>query len=325
MIQGYSTELTAENKAPAAPLVERVDASIGEASTMIGAMLTEFMRRTLRNGVIKIDEEMNDYVGEKVDATIADRTPLLEKTAAEVAEVTARAAAADLVTGEVQGLEHRTEAKARQLADRIQETERRAAQATTETAKRLASQIEETEKRVQSHSVETAQQLCGKLEVAEKQAAEKAQELTQQVEDLWTRSRRGVSYFKGRLKTAEAAVLQLDHAIKQEKAARQNEQAAIQTETLAQLESLKQRLQRQEHEAKTLLDQMRAELLQSHKESQTRLRDEAQQLRQANEALAARVAELERPRGIRALFGRVFGRGQQAQGAEAESETERPS
>src|SRR5262249_18244229 len=185
MIQGYTTELTAENKALAAPLVERVDTSIGEASTMIGAMLTEFMRRTLRNGVIKIDEEMNGFVAEKVDATIADRTPLLEKTAAEVAEVTARAAAADLVTGEVEGLEHRTEAKARELAEQIQQTERRAVQATTETAQRLASQIEATEKRGQSLNEETAQRLAGQLDVAEKQAAEKEQELTQQVQDLW--------------------------------------------------------------------------------------------------------------------------------------------
>jgi hypothetical protein len=240
---------------------------------MVGAMLTEFMRRTLRNGVIKIDEEMHSYVAEKVDATITDRTPLLEKTAAEVAEITARAAAADLVSGEVQGLEHRTEAKARELA----------------------SQIEETEKRVQSQTEQTAQRLSGQLELAEKQAAEKAQELTEQVQDLWTRSRRGVAHFKGQLKTLEAAVLQLDHGIKQEKSERQSVQATVQ----ADFESLKQ--------------------------GQARLAEEVQQLRQANEGLAARVAELERPRGIRALFGRVFRRGQATGPAEAETDTERPS
>src|SRR5262245_60840279 len=97
---------------------------------MIGAMLTEFMRRTLRNGVIKIDEEMHDYVAEKVDATIADRTPYLEKAAADVAEITARAAAGDLVTAEIQGLERKTNEKTRQLAEQISDTEKRAVQTT---------------------------------------------------------------------------------------------------------------------------------------------------------------------------------------------------
>jgi hypothetical protein len=241
VIQGYTTELTPESKSAAAPLVERVDASIGEASTMIGAMLTEFMRRTLRNGVIKIDEEMHDYVAEKVDASIADRTPYLEKTAAEVAETTARAAAGDLVGVEIQGLERKTDEKARQLAEQIQETERRAVQTTAEAAERLSVKIEGTEK----------------------QAAEKAQELSQQVEDLSTRSRKGVAYFKGRLKVVEAAILQLDGALKTEKADREAEHTARQTEI--------------------------------------------SELRMVNERLTARVTELERPRGLRALFGRVFG------------------
>src|SRR5262249_41052355 len=122
-----------------------------------------------------------------------------------------------------------------------------------------------------------------------------AQELTQQVQDLWMQSRRGVAHFKGRLKIAEAAVLQLDQGIKQEKAERQREQANLQVD------------------------------IESFKQGQARLRQEMQQLQQANEALATRVAELERPRGIRALFGRVFGRGQQALAAEAEADVQSPS
>jgi hypothetical protein len=299
MIQGYSTELTSENKSTTPPLVERVDTSIGEASTMIGAMLTEFMRRTLRNGVIKIDEEMQNYVGEKVDATIADRTPLLEKTAAEVAEVTARAAAADLVNGEVQGLEHRTETKARELASQIQESERRAVQATADTAERLT----------------------GQLEIAEKQAAEKAQELTDQVQELWTRSRRGVAHFKGRLKTLEAAVLQLDQSIKNDKSELQSEHAAIHSE----FESLNQRQTHQEQEGRARLDQVRAALLQSFTEGKSQLCEEIRLLRQSNEALSARLNELERPRGIRALFGRVLGRSQATPSTEPETDVDRPS
>lgn len=321
MIQGYSTDLTQDSKSPSAPLVERVDTSIGEASTMIGAMLTEFMRRTLRNGVIKIDEEMHDYVAEKVDATIADRAPLMEKAAAEVAETTARAAAVELVVEEVKGLEHRTDEKARLLAEQLQEAERRAAQSTTETAQQLHGRIEETEKRVQSHTEETAQKLSGQIEVAERQATEKAQELTQQVQDLWTRSRKGVAHFKGRLKILEAAALQLDGAIKQEKAERNAEQA----DSLTVVGTLKQRLLHHEQEAKAQLDQARAEFARLLGEAQARFEEQLRQLGGHNEELSARLAELERPRGIRALFGRVFGRGQQASTAEEVAEDAPPS
>jgi hypothetical protein len=226
---------------------------------MIGAMLTEFMRRTLRNGVIKIDEEMHDYVGEKVDATIADRTPYLEKTAAEVAETTARAAAGDLVTVEVRGLERKTDEKARQLAEQIEETERRAAQSTTEAAERLSVRIDGTEK----------------------QATEKAQQLSQQMEDLCTRSRKGVAYFRGRLKVVEAAILQLDGALKKAKADREADEIARQTEMSA--------------------------------------------LRKVNEALTARITELERPRGLRALFGRIFGKLFGRSRREQKPETEKPA
>ena len=215
-MQGYTTEVSPETKPLSAPLVERVDSSIGEASTMIGAMLTEFMRRTLRNGVIKIDEEMNTFVGEKVDATIVERTPALEQHAAEVAENTARAAATEVAVQEVSILREKTDQTARQLTGRIDETD--------------------------------------------KKVGETAHDLNKQVQDLWQRSREGAASFKARLK-------ELEVSSEQDKA-----------------------------ELKRLRD---------HYETSRRKLEE---VLSANEALAARIIELEKPRGLRALCARLFGR-----------------
>ena len=41
-----------------APLMERMDPAIGEASSVMGAMLTEMIRRSLRGGVLHIGEEL---------------------------------------------------------------------------------------------------------------------------------------------------------------------------------------------------------------------------------------------------------------------------
>ena len=215
-MQGYTTEVSPETKPLSAPLVERVDSSIGEASTMIGAMLTEFMRRTLRNGVIKIDEEMNSFVGEKVDATIAERTPALEQHTAEVAENTARAAATEVAVQEVSILREKTDQTARQLTGRIDETD--------------------------------------------KKVGETAHDLNKQVQDLWQRSREGAASFKTRLKELETAS-----------------------------------------------EQDRTELKRLRDRCET-IRRIIEELQGANETLAARLVELERPRGLRALWARLFGR-----------------
>jgi chromosome segregation ATPase len=220
VMQGYATELSQESKPLSAPLVERVDSSIGEASTMIGAMLTEFMRRTLRNGVIKIDEEMNAFVGEKVDATIAERTPALEQHAAEVAENAARSAATEVAVQEVTVLREKTD--------------------------------------------ETARHLEGRIDATDKKVGTTAEEITQQVQDLWQRSREGAASFKARLKELEASSEQ---------------------------------------------DKAELKRLRDHYETSRRKLEE---LAGTNEALVARIIELEKPRGLRALWARLFGRRKKA-------------
>jgi len=139
-----------ENNKDVLGLVEHLDPAIGEATSVVGAMLTELLRRTLRGGVMRIGDEMHGYVTNKVDAVITERTPVLEQLAADVAEHTARAAATEIATEEVHALEERTQASDRELAGKIAETALAADQKTEQTAAALAAQILETEQRAQA-------------------------------------------------------------------------------------------------------------------------------------------------------------------------------
>src|SRR5579884_2747222 len=56
-------------------LAERMDLSIGEASTVMGSVLTELMRRALRGGIMQMGEQLQDFVGEKVVFSMIERTP----------------------------------------------------------------------------------------------------------------------------------------------------------------------------------------------------------------------------------------------------------
>src|SRR5205807_7701394 len=98
---------SAESAKLVVPLLERMDPAIGETTSVLGAIMTEFLRRTLRGGVLQIGKELHTFVDEKVDAAIVDRTPGLERTAAEVAENNARSAATEIAHEEVRDMEFR--------------------------------------------------------------------------------------------------------------------------------------------------------------------------------------------------------------------------
>jgi uncharacterized phage infection (PIP) family protein YhgE len=232
-----------ENRKDALGLLERLDPAIGEATSMVGAMLTELLRRTLRGGVVRIGDEMHGYVSDKVDTVIAERTPGLEQLAAEVAEHAARTAATEVATEEVHALEQRTQASDLELAGKITETARTAEARARESAAALTAQINECEQRGQAA-------------------------LHEQVQILIGRSREG----NDRLK---AKFAELDNLI---------------ASLTKQFESLGKELRR---------------MLQ---ESLSGLSEELRKLNEEQQSLATRVAELEKPRGLRALWLRLFGR-----------------
>jgi chromosome segregation ATPase len=185
-VNHYPAQVEPEGSKPLDSLAERLDPSIGEASTVMGAMLTELLRRTLRGGVARIGEGLDTYVNEKVDSTLADRTPAIEQAAAEVAENTARVAATEVVHEEVHALEKRTQETSQHLAAQIQETAQTAQRTTEEKARQLVEQIEQAEKRVGDHT---------------------HARITQHVDEIMERSRKGTSALKARIQSLEEQLL----------------------------------------------------------------------------------------------------------------------
>ena len=310
-----SPPVETDRRKPPTSLVERLDPAIGETSGVMGAMLTELIRRTLRGSVVQIDDELHGHVAEKVDAAVTERLPYIEQSAAEVADKTARVAATEVATEEVRALEGRTQESCRSIEAKIEETARSAQQVVEETARTLggriveveqktgealttkardlATRIEETEKQVTQSTQETARGLARQIEEAERRANEAAQtEIQRQVEDLLDRSRKATTLLKDRLTHLDSTAAGLGRQLLDEANERKAEHKLLRTDLEQRATVLHQQLQTAAAEVQALEGRLRQEL------------DEA--LRQ-NQALAARVAELEKPRGLRRLWLWVVG------------------
>jgi hypothetical protein len=242
-------------------LVERLDPAIGEATSVAGAVLSELLRRTLRGGVMRIGDDMHDFVSQKVDTVVAEKAPAIEQMAAEVAEHTARTAATEIATAEVRALEERTRDGDRELAAQIEATARAADDKTTQSAAALAAQIQQTEQTVQQQTTQTAVALAAKIQEADEHARAARAEAQRFAE----RAREGTAHFKSKLTELRSTLLDLQ-------------------------------------------TQLRQDMVRQLEESQARPHEELRNLAKSNEALAARVAELEKPRGLRALFAWLFRR-----------------
>jgi hypothetical protein len=239
-------------------LAERLDPAIGEATSVMGAVVTELMRRSLRGGVMRIGDELTGYVNEQVDQVITDRTPVLEELASTVADKTARLAATEVATEEVHALEARTTESNRQLSAEIEATRQTAEQSTADTARCLTDHIEATGKHT--------------LQAAEAKLAEEAQGLVRKIEE-----------------------------------AEQRVETTVRAEFSSQVQELMQRARERGDRLKSRFSSMEnalADLGNKHDAVHSRLTE----LLRANEVLTARVVELEKPRGLRALFAWLFGR-----------------
>jgi uncharacterized phage infection (PIP) family protein YhgE len=164
------------------PLAESMDQSIGEATSVMGAMITELMRRSLRGGVLKIGEGLQSYVVDEVGTALAERVPEMERATIALAEQTAQIAAAKVAAEEVHALGEKTGEVTRQLASQIEEVDRRAVETTRQTAEQLSGKIVEAEKRV------------GEMTQAE---------IEQRLAKVLEKSREGTAILKARLKAVE--------------------------------------------------------------------------------------------------------------------------
>jgi hypothetical protein len=272
-----------------AVLADRMDTAIGEASSVMGSVMTELIRRSLRGGVLHIGEELHGYVCERVDATIVEKTPVLENIASDVADRTARTAATEIAKEETEALARETRESDSRLAAQIEQTAASAQQATTEVARDLTVKIEVTKKEVEKHATDTTEEaargLTTKIVEAEKRACETARgELDHRIVELKESSREVVVMLKDRIKAVKETAAELTERLIKEQAERKAAEAALEAAA----------------------ERRRQELLRLLDDANTRVRKEVEELRGANAVLAARVAELEKPGWFRRLLRRLM-------------------
>lgn len=316
-----------QNPSPA--LLDRLDPVLGEASSGIGMMLTELIRRTLRGGIQRVDEELQSVVDEKVDGAVSVRLPSIEAAAAQTAQQTATLVAAR----EVAALDQRTsevtarlatelaeshqqlETHARELASSVERRgeeriveevgrlERRAEERLTETAGRLASEVAQLETRandfvtreiasVEQRTTTAAQNLVTReIDSVEQRSETRAREiLEEEVAALKERSRLASQTLTKNVNALTEMQNALRELLDREKADR--------AECLARLDS----------DLRTRTDDTQVRVLQELNRAAERWKQLWSESEAARQELEARVAELERPRGIRAFAARLFSR-----------------
>jgi hypothetical protein len=374
-----------------AVLAERMDQSIGEASSVLGAVLTELVRRTLRGGVTQIGTQLESYVAEKVDESVADRLPGIERAAAEAADGVARSTAVEVARREVLVLEQQHQQMALDLTGKIDRTDqsirlrldgmreellaavaelaltsqRSAGQLQRELFTRLEeaqraalAQTEEVRRTLSGRTEEVRQHLTSVIERNEQGVRQRVdevkQELTGQIEqnDRTNRTevetvhrvltgRIGEVEKKAEQETASTATVLSAKIEETEKRVSEATSAEINRHVQELLDGsrkattvLKNRLMSLEGTAGDLLKQLQAEA-ENRQEQEKKIRAEMnvrlekerqawqsrlEEVLEANRGLTARVEELEKPRGLRALWAWMFGRKKKAIPARSASE-----
>jgi hypothetical protein len=263
---------------PRDSLVERLDPALGEASSGIGVLLSELVRRTLRGGVAKIEEEMHDFVEEKLGQAVEGRMPQFQDAATQTAERKAEA----IARREVESVERQARESVERLSQDIAASEQRSEiTARTVTQEAVAVVGQETKA--------AAEKLQGDIADTERRAEARARELVaEHVEELKQRSKQ--TYVQVR---------------------------ELLDELNRRMSSVDSQVARERQERETAIDALRETVLESFEAQTQELRTLLHQLAARNEHLEARLAELEKPRGWRALWRRMFGRKAQQPGLRA--------
>lgn len=104
------------------PLVERLDSAIGEASTSIGMIMSELVRRSLRGGVGEIGASIHGFARDQVDEAVGEAMPRIELTVGRIAESTSTRitdVAVNHIGEELKIVESRTTEQTQVIAARI--------------------------------------------------------------------------------------------------------------------------------------------------------------------------------------------------------------
>lgn len=247
-------------------LVERLDPALGEASSGIGVLLSELVRRTLRGGIAKIEEEMEDFVGEKVDLTVADRMPEFQdaatKTASERAGLIANQA--------VHQIREETDGRAKQLTDELANVREH----TEESIQRASADAIAAVKDVQTETRETSDRLSSDIAQTGQQAEARARQMLAEHD----------TRLSGRW----------DSQLADLKKRSQSTYADVQ----AKLGDLQEK-------SSALLEKLNSEV-QARQSEMQRLQTTLERVAARNSELEARLAQLEQPRGLRKVLGSLF-------------------
>jgi len=302
------TETPGVNDSP--QLVERMDSAIGEASTSIGMIMSELVRRSLRGGVGEIGTSIHDYARDSVSLAVSDAMPQIEQTVEKIAESTSvriTDVAVNRIGEELKIVETRTAEKTEVFAARIKAD----AAAEFETVHRVIGESREcTEKNAQD---------LRDLQLRAKDSWKKVQLELQNVNEARARLERQLQDTEDRLTTSQQQLSQTNDRLDQTKqehlqTREQLERTREQLETTAlQLAETRRVLSRSQQElgqtqqslaeARLILNDTQSNLSQLERATSQK----NQTLESLCSSLAKRLEDLERPKGIRALFSRFKG------------------
>ena len=285
------------------PLVERMDSAIGEASTSIGMIMSELVRRSLRGGVGEIGSSIHSFARDQVDEAVGEAMPRIESVVEKIAESTSTRitnVAVNRIGEELKIVESRTTEQTHVIAARIKadseaafETVHRVIGESRENTEKTAQELRDLQLRAKDSWKKVQLELTngnegrGRLERQLKETAERLTQSQQQLSDTISR---------------------LEDARKEQAETRQQLES-----TAGQLAETRKTLVRSQQE----LGQTRQDLAaatQGLSETQGNLMElkhttqqNALSLESLCSSLEKRLEELERPKGIRALFSRFKG------------------
>lgn len=277
-----------ESSRPAATLPARLDSAIEETSAGIGMMIADVVKRSLVGGVADIERTLADYVNERVESSIDAQMPVFAEAAHRVAESTSSRVVRTAVTES----ERRTREELQTAVSTIEQSVDQTRQAVDQTRQA----IEETKAETQRKVEDTLQNLS---------------QLTERSQSSWKRVKSQFEEFSSRIGQAETQLQAVDRKMVDLKTSSEaSAQAAAQTvaESASRTASeLRQALSQLAHKAEQ--DRLVAETgLQEANQRADVILQQCRQLAEQNRLLQQRVAELEKPKGLKAVWQKVSGR-----------------
>ncbi len=280
-----------------AQLVDRLDGAIGEASASIGMMMSELVRRSLRGGVGDIGVTLQTYAREQVSSAVANAMPQISEQCELVAEkATLRI---------TDGVEKR-------IGDELKLVETRTNENTQIIAARIKSESDA--------AIEVVSKAIGESRETAEGAARELKDLQAKARESWKKVQTDLQSLHEGRNSLEAQLQEARNLLSQS-----SQQISQQQEQLAGLGRQLEQSQQELLTTRQQLAEQQRHLLETRKQltaASQQLTEQTQQLSQQAQKtsqdvrglhstagqFASRLDELERPKGIRALFSKFTGK-----------------